>query len=68
MVFWFVTRRILSAVTVEEHATRKHIAHEATHINIHDNTGEQNSACEVSVLSSSLRVPNSYFHSAWYEN
>jgi len=61
MVFWFVTRPILGAVTVEDHSTRKHIAHRATHINIHDSTGGQKSACEVTVLSSRLHVPNSYF-------
>ena len=61
MVFWFVTRCILGAVTVEEHATRKHIAHRATHLNMHDNTGEQKSACEITVLSSCLRVPHSCF-------
>jgi hypothetical protein len=62
MLFWFVTRCFLGTLTVEQHAARKHIAHRATHINIqNDNTEEQKSVCEVTVLSSCLRVPISYF-------
>jgi hypothetical protein len=61
MMFWFVTRRILGAVAVEKHAVRNHNAHRATHINIHGGTGEQKSACEVTVLSSSLLAPISCF-------